>query len=303
MLLLIPLLIAIYFGMNNLISSNIFKSFIIIIPMLVIGLVMSFLGTLLMDIGLTQWVVMPLIIVLSILALKFIPGKTGENVSHQYRIFKNKNTWVMTLLYTMTFGSFIGFAAAFPLSINIIFGQSHILGDAGIFTHIPNPNAPNTLSYAWLGAFVGASVRPLGGMLSDKIGGSRVTVGCSVVMLGAAIALAHYMKLAYTSATPEVYFTPFLLIFMLLFLMTGLGNGSTFRSVSAIFGKEQSGAVTGWISAVAAYGSFFIPQIISGEVHKGTPEVALYGFAVFYAICILVCVGFYLRPGAKIKNP
>lgn len=300
---LVPLVVAIFFGMNNTIPSNMLKSAAIVIPMLLIGFATSVFGIFLMNLGLSHWVVLPFTVILTIFTLKFLPGETGRNVTNQYQIFKNKHTWVMTVLYTMTFGSFIGFAAAFPLSIDIIFGNSHILGEGGVYTHAPNPNAPNTLSYAWLGAFVGAIIRPVGGILADKIGGSRVTLVCSAVMLAAAVVLAHYMRLAYTSATPEIYFTQFLLIFMLLFLMTGVGNGSTFRSVAAIFGKEQSGAVTGWTSAVAAYGSFFIPQILGGQIRNETPEVALYGFAAFYAICIVICWVFYLRPGCAIKNP
>ncbi len=301
--LLIPLIIAIYFGMNNLIASNIFKSAVIILPMLFIGFVTSALGLFMMKSGLTQWVVMPLIIIITVLALKYIPGDVGKNVTHQYQIFKNKHTWIIGILYIMTFGSFIGFSAVFPLAINIIFGHSHILSDAGVLTSIPNPKAPNTLSYAWLGPFIGAIARPVGGIIADKLGGSRVTAICSSFMLVSAVILAHYMKLAYHSATPEIYFPVFLAIFLVLFLMTGLGNGSTFRSAAVIFNKEQSGAVTGWISALAAYGSFFIPQIISNEIRNGTPEVALYGFAIFYGICVLICFWCYLRPGSELKNP
>jgi NNP family nitrate/nitrite transporter-like MFS transporter len=108
---------------------------------------------------------------------------------------------------------------------------------------------------------------------------------------------------AYHSVTPEIYFTPFLLTFVVLFAATGMGNGSTFRTVGVIFDRVQAGPVLGWTSAVAAYGSFIAPEVIKGQIKEGTPEMAMYGFAVFYALCLLLNWWFYLRAGAEIKNP
>ena len=135
----------------------------------------------------------------------------------------------MTIIYTMTFGSFIGFAAAFPLAIQVIFGFLHVSGADGVLTHTtPNPNAPSALTYAWMGAFIGAFIRPIGGWLADKFGGALVTQIVSIVMVGCAILASNYLKQAYQSATPEQFFVPFFLTFLALFLATGIGNGSTF---------------------------------------------------------------------------
>jgi NNP family nitrate/nitrite transporter-like MFS transporter len=82
-----------------------------------------------------------------------------------------------------------------------------------------------------------------------------------------------------------------------------MGNGSTFRTVGVIFDRVQAGPVLGWTSAVAAYGSFIAPEVIKGQIKEGTPEMAMYGFAVFYALCLLLNWWFYLRAGAEIKNP
>src|SRR5690606_29527098 len=101
-----------------------------------------------------------------------------------------------------------------------------------------------------------------------------------VVMVASALGVAYYMKLAYGSATPEEYFIPFLLLFLVLFTATGIGNGSTFRTVAMIFDKEQAGPVLGWTSAVAAYGAFIVPQVLGEQIELTTPEIALYGFAV-----------------------
>jgi len=146
-------------------------------------------------------------------------------------------------------------------------------------------------------------IRPVGGWIADRIGGALVTQICSVVMVVSALGVAYYMKAAYGSETPEIYFVPFLLLFLVLFTATGIGNGSTFRTVAMIFDKEQAGPVLGWTSAVAAYGAFIIPHVLGEQIKLTTPEVALYSFATFYGFCVLLNWWAYLRPGAKHKNP
>ena len=84
---------------------------------------------------------------------------------------------------------------------------------------------------------------------------------------------------------------------------TGIGNGSTFRTIGVIFDRVQAGPVLGWTSAVAAYGSFIAPVVIGAQVKAGTTQYAMYGFAVFYALCLLHNWWFYLRKNAYVKNP
>ena len=254
--------------------------------------------------GISQWLVLPAVVLATVFLMKLLPGKMHTILERQYKIFENKHTWIMTIIYTMTFGSFIGYAASFPLAIQTIFGFCHLPGTDGALTHSTiNPNAPSALTYAWMGAFVGAFIRPIGGWISDKVGGALVTQIVSVVMVAAALGSAFYLKLAYQSPTPEQYFLPFFLLFMVLFLASGTGNGSTFRSVAYIFNKEQAGPVLGWTSAIAAYGAFIIPKVIGEQIEKGTPEYALYGFAGFYVLCVVLNWWYYLRPGAEHKNP
>jgi NNP family nitrate/nitrite transporter-like MFS transporter len=143
----------------------------------------------------------------------------------------------------------------------------------------------------------------LGGWVSDKVGGSIVTQVISAVMVLASIYAGYIMMQAYHSPTPEIYFQAFLLTFVVLFAATGMGNGSTFRTVGVIFDRVQAGPVLGWTSAVAAYGSFIAPEVIKGQIKAGTPEMAMYGFAVFYALCLLLNWWFYLRTNSEIKNP
>jgi NNP family nitrate/nitrite transporter-like MFS transporter len=254
---------------------------------------------------LNMWVAIPLDIAAALLTMRLAAfGSMKENVSRQFAIFSNKHTWSMTVLYIVTFGSFIGFSMALPLAITVIFGFHHIPDPAGVLQHtLKNPNAPSALTYAWIGPFVGAAMRPIGGWIADKVGGSIVTQVISAVMALAATAVGYVMLLAYGSATPEQYFVPFMLLFVILFMASGIGNGSTFRSIGFIFNQQQAGPVLGWTSAVAAYGAFIAPVVIGSQIKAGTPENAMYGFAIFYALCLALNWWFYLRKDASIKNP
>jgi len=321
LVLLIPLAVLGWFGMNNIRDEHVspdipnpIGAFAIITFMLMIGLMTAAFGLWLMlpatdgglpvsGIGLSKWVVLPIVIILTVVLLKMIPGAVGQNLTRQYQIFKNKHTWAMTIIYIMTFGSFIGYSAALPLTIKVVFGFQHIMVD-GVMTHDTiNAAGPSALMFAWMGPFIGALIRPFGGMLADKLGGARVTQWISFVMVGAAIGVAYILQLAYASATPQDYFVPFMALFLLLFAATGIGNGSTFRTIAIVFNKEQTGPVLGWTSAVAAYGAFIIPKVFGEQMGAGTPEYALYGFAAFYAVCIAINWWFYLRPNAYVKNP
>jgi NNP family nitrate/nitrite transporter-like MFS transporter len=198
----------------------------------------------------------------------------------------------MTWLYIMTFGSFIGYSMAFPLLIRVVFGT--LPGGAA------NPQAPNPFVYAWLGPLVGSLVRPVGGWLSDKWSGAKVTQVATVVMIAAALGVARYIGLASGSPAPQDYFLPFMVLFLILFTMTGIGNGSTFRMIPMIFEPAKAGPVLGWSSAIAAYGAFVIPQILGAQIQAGKPQLALYGFATYYASCLIVNWWFYARKNAEI---
>ena len=254
--------------------------------------------------GVSKWIVLPIVIALTVFLLRMLPGQVGQNLKHQYKIFNHPHTWIMTIIYTMTFGSFIGYAAAFPLAIKVIFGFQHLMGPDGVMTHeVVNPNGPSALMYAWMGPFIGALIRPVGGWISDRMGGALVTQICSVVMVASALGVAYYMKAAYASASPEEYFVPFFALFLILFTATGIGNGSTFRTIAMVFDREQAGPVLGWTSAVAAYGAFIIPKVLGEQITLTTPEIALYGFSAFYGFCVFLNWWAYLRAGARYKNP
>ncbi len=251
-----------------------------------------------------KWIVLPCVIAATVFLMKALsPGEIKGNLDRQYKIFSNKHTWVMTIIYTMTFGSFIGFSAAVGLAIKFIFGFQHVMVD-GVMTHTTaNPEAPATFMFVWVGAFVGALIRPVGGIIADKVGGAIVTQVVAVVMTLSAIGVGYYSMQAYQSATPEEFFMPFFILIVILFAATGVGNGSTFRTISMVFNAEQAGPVLGWTSAVAAYGAFLIPKLIGEQMKATTPEYAMYGLAGFYAFCAILNWWYYLGPKADFKNP
>jgi NNP family nitrate/nitrite transporter-like MFS transporter len=299
--LLLVFTIAAWFGMNNVETASpkldntlvaIFKTLFLIL----LGLVAAGVGTLLLlEVELNMWVVLPLTIILTVLLMKYLSfGELKTNLTRQFSIFRSKHNWIMTVIYTMTFGSFIGYSAAFPKLIQDVFGT---LPDGTV-----NPDAPNPFHYAWLGPLVGALIRPVGGWMSDKVkSGSKVTQWSTVLMIVAALAVAYFVVEAREATSPEQYFVPFLFLFLLLFIAAGIGNGSTFRSVPYIFKPEQAGPVLGWTSAVAAYGAFIIPRVFGEQIKVGHPEYALFGFAIYYGICLILNWWYYERKNSGIE--
>ncbi len=248
------------------------------------------------------FVVLAIAVVTTLALMRYLtPKKTKDNLIGQFEIFRDKHNWVMTYLYVMTFGSFIGYANAFPKLLKDVFGYIRVGADGQPLAQaIVNPHAPDILKFAFLGAAMGAAIRPVGGWLSDKLGGARVTHWDTLIMIIAALACGYVVSLASASPTPEKYFIPFLLLFIVLFAATGIGNGSTFRMIAVIFPKEQAGPVLGWTSAVAAYGAFLIPKIFATQIKAGTPEKALYGFAIYYLSCLILNWWFYARKNAPV---
>ena len=218
----------------------------------------------------------------------------------QAAIFKRKHNWLMCVLYLGTFGSFIGYAAGFPLLIKSQFPSI------------------NPLAYAWLGPLVGAVVRPFGGWLADKLGGARVTLWNFIVMAIAVVGVTVFLP----SGSNEGQFGGFFVCFLVLFLTTGIGNGSTFRMIPVIFlteamrgvdknnaaavaqankeGNTLGAATLGFTAAMAAYGGFFIPKSYGSSIAlTGAPHAALWCFAAFYLVCIAVTWWYYARKHAE----
>jgi len=220
---LVPLAILCWFGMNNLLTvspaiGGPIAAFLKVTWLYTLAFVPSILILYVYlppptGLGLlNMWVAIPLDVILALTVMRMAAfGPMKEGVARQFAIFRDKHTWSMTALYIVTFGSFIGFSMALPLAMKVIFGVSHVPGANGVMTHTTNnPNAPAVLAYAWIGPFVGAAIRPVGGWIADKVGGSIVTQVISAVMVAASIAVGYVMMQAYGSATPETWFPLFL---------------------------------------------------------------------------------------------
>ena len=313
-LVLIPLVIAAWFGMNNLRTvtpnpGHPLAAFGKIGGLYLAALLTSGIGLWLFlpqPVGLdllNVWVALLLVIVATLLVMRVMPAGIGAGMATQFAIFKDKHTWSMTWLYIVTFGSFIGFSAALPLSIEVIFGNMWVPTDDGGLERVSNPDGPSALTYAWIGPLVGALIRPVGGWVSDKVGGALVTQVISAVMVVASVAVGYVMSLAYGTEAPHEYFWIFLVLFIVIFAASGIGNGSTFRTIGVLFDQQQKGPVLGWTSAIAAYGAFIAPRVMGEQIQAGTPELAMYGFAVFYAVGLVINHWFYLRRNAYAKNP
>jgi NNP family nitrate/nitrite transporter-like MFS transporter len=225
-------------------------------------------------------------------AYRYMDNLTSAKSSFkdQLVITRRKHTWVMSWIYIGTFGSFIGYSAAFPLLIK---------------TQFPAV----TISIAFLGPLVGSISRPFGGILADRIGGAKVTFWNFVLMAIATAGVIYYIDIK--------SFPGFLTMFLALFVLTGIGNGSTYRMIPSIFREEklrgaggsveakavalkaaslESAAALGFIGAVGACGGYLIPRGFGASIAAtGGPHFALWVYLAFYATCIAMTWWFYLR--------
>ena len=234
-------------------------------------------------------VYVPLLIVMGILAWIFLRSvPVRASFKEQLDIFKNKHTWFCTITYVMTFGSFSGFAAAFPLMIKSLYG-----GFA---------DAPDPLKFAFLGPLVGSLMRVAIGPLSDKVGGAILTSLSGVVMLASGLALVFSGALTPTSMDQ---FPLFVVLMLVIFLASGMGNASTFRQYPVIFSHSprQGAGVLGWTGAVAAYGPFVWTSLIGLAITQtGSPVPFFYGVAGYYLIATFINWYYYQRKGCEVPS-
>ncbi len=215
-------------------------------------------------------------------------------------IFTRFHNWIMCVLYTGTFGSFIGYSAGFPLLTKLMFPEV------------------NALQYVFLGPLVGALSRAATGWVSDKYGGGKVTFWVFAGMIVAVFGVITFLPSGGTGGS----FLGFFACFMALFFLTGVGNASTFQMIPAIMGREiprlmpdlskdasrkqaerESAAIIAFTSAIAAYGAFFIPKAYGTSIAMtGGPVMALWAFLAFYAICLVLTWLYYTRPGGLLHG-
>jgi MFS transporter, NNP family, nitrate/nitrite transporter len=226
-------------------------------------------------------------------AIRYMNNLTSarSTFKDQLAIIGRKHTWIMSYIYIGTFGSFIGYSAAFPLLIKTQFPAI-------------------TIAVAFLGPLVGSVSRPFGGLLADKIGGAIVTFWNFIAMGAATVGVMYFVNVK--------DFNGFLTMFLILFVTTGIGNGSTYRMIPSIFREEnlrkamgsgdagralalkaasiESGAAVGFIGAVGACGGYLIPRGFGASIATtGSPHLALAIYLAFYVSCIVLTWRYYLR--------
>lgn len=221
------------------------------------------------------------------------------SIKEQLPVLKRGHLWIMSLLYLATFGSFIGFSAGFAMLSKTQFPDVQIL------------------QYAFFGPFIGALARSAGGALSDRLGGTRVTLVNFILM-------AIFSGLLFLTLPTDGQggsFMAFFAVFLALFLTAGLGSGSTFQMISVIFRKltmdrvkaeggsderamreaaTDTAAALGFISAIGAIGGFFIPKAFGSSLAlTGSPVGAMKVFLIFYIACVVITWAVYGRHSKK----
>ncbi|MFB6981810.1 nitrate/nitrite transporter [Streptomyces scopuliridis] len=236
-------------------------------------------------------VYIPLIVVAAVCAALFMdnlaPVRNDTGAARE--AVRDRHTWIMSVLYIGTFGSFIGYSFAFGLVLQTQFGRTPL----------------QAASVTFVGPLLGSLVRPVGGMLADRYGGARITLGTFAAM---AVATGVVVLASVTESL-----TVFLVGFVALFLLSGLGNGSTYKMIPGIFharavergltgepaaayGRRLSGASMGLIGAVGALGGLAINLAFRQSFQAaatGTPAFVV--FLLFYAVCFGLTWAVYLR--------
>ena len=242
----------------------------------------------------------PLMVIGAILAwtmLKSVPIQA--NIKQQFDIFSNQDTWWMTLLYIMTFGTFAGLSAQFGLLMANLYGigNADIVSGTGADAQVlvEGYEVPDVVKYVFLGPLVGAGARVLFSPLTDRMGGAIWTLVSGVGLIASiAFTMTALTPDTSSAAALESGFTKFLWGMLAIFLFSGIGNASTFKQMPMIFERRQAGGVIGWTAAIAAFGPFFFGV---GVTTFGA--VAFFGIGVAWAVmCVALTWWRYARPGA-----
>lgn len=244
-------------------------------------------------------VYIPLVVVSAVCAALFMDNiaSVRNDTGAVRAAARDPHTWIMAFLYVGTFGSFIGYSFAFGLVLQTQFGRTPL----------------EAAQLTFVGPLLGSLVRPVGGRLADRYGGARITLGTFVAMAAA----TGVVVLASERASLGLFTGAF----VVLFVLSGLGNGSTYKMIPGIFqakalregltgddadryGRRLSGAAMGLIGAVGALGGLGINLAFRQSfLSVGSGTGAYVSFLAFYALCFGVTWAVYLRgPAARTRS-
>jgi MFS transporter, NNP family, nitrate/nitrite transporter len=235
-------------------------------------------------------------------------GNQRSNLGAMAEVLRFKHSWVMSFLYIGTFGSFIGFSFAFGqvLQINFLAG-----GDNAAQASL------HAAQIAFIGPLLGSIARPFGGKLSDRIGGGKVTLYTFAAMIFAAgiLVSAGVIDDGTAAAPSGEQMTAYVVGFILLFILSGIGNGSTYKMIPSIFeakaqghddwtrdekaawSRSMSGALIGFAGATGALGGVFINVVLRASYVSDARSAtnAFWVFLGFYVVCAIVTWLVFLR--------
>ena len=228
--------------------------------------------------------------ILSVIFLRSIGTLKGRGFKGQFEILSTKNralthSWNCTITYICSFGSFSGYAAAFPMMIKAIYG-----GFDG---------APDPLKYAYLGPLIGGLIRVLTGPIFDKWGGSKGMHWTTLGQIAACLALIFG---GYLTPTGLEQFPGFVLVMLFMFLMSGTNNAATFRQYPIVFAYSpgKGAQMLGWTGAWAAFGPFIFTGLIGMAITKTGSAIPFFiGVAVYYGYSWFLNYWYYTRKGAE----
>lgn len=221
---------------------------------------------------LIPWVL--LAVAMAVVVLRRVP--VTANFRQQLDIFRLKHTWIMTAIYLMSFGAFSGLAAQTGLIILNVYGSF--------------PDAPNPLTWAWIGPMLGALVRAAVGPLCDRWGGAKFTLIGGLGMTGGTI-----VTLFFLSPTSASEFSGFFTGMTLIFFFSGFANAGTFKQMPMIFPPRQAGGAIGWTAAIGAFGPFLVGMSLSVMA----PTAFFIICAAWCAFCTVLAWWYYARPHAE----
>ena len=247
-----------------------------------------------------SFVWLPFILIGAYLAWTYLRSvPIAANIKQQFDIFSNQDTWWMTLLYVMTFGTFSGLSAQFGLLMNNLYGSGNaaIVEGTGATARVlvEGYAMPDPAAFVFLGPLVGAGARVLFSPLTDKMGGAIWTLISGIGLIGSIWwTIGGLTPDTSSAAALQGGFNQFLWGMLLIFLFSGIGNASTFKQMPMIFERRQAGGVIGWTAAIAAFGPFLF-----GIGLTTLGAVPFYWIGVAWAVmCVAITWWRYARPGA-----
>ena len=251
-----------------------------------------------------SYVWLPFILIGAYLAWKYLKSvPIKANIRQQFDIFSNQDTWWMTILYIMTFGTFSGLSAQFGLLMNNLYGSGNaaIVEGVGATAQVlvEGYAVPDPAKFVFLGPLVGAGARIAFSPLTDRMGGAIWTLVSGIGLVGSIWWTIGGLTPDTTSAaTLSAGFNQFLWGMLLIFLFAGIGNASTFKQMPMIFERRQAGGVIGWTAAIAAFGPFLF-----GIGLTTLGAVTFYWIGVAWAVmCVALTWWRYARPGAPKRS-